>query len=440
MKLNVKRIHVLVLLIITLFVLAACGNNQSIKGTNTKEDGKVGQVKALSVWLPATAKDGNDEEIWRNLIRPFEEKNNVNVDFQFISWKDYEAKFASGISTGTGPDVARMYVEMFPTFIDAGAVEDLSAYLTEEDYKNYTVLNKNNEIFGKPYGIPMEGKTSSTALFYNKDILDEIGELPPQTWDDVRRIVEKATKDTDGDGKIDQYGLAQGWGQGFYQDLNWNWYSFLWQNKGEIFDDDGKCILNTPEAIGTAQFLYDLKHKYNALPENAMSIINSEAFANYFVQGKAALVFVMCGESTFSILDSNVNPFEYGFTIQLMGDNGGQGNFSPADQLVMMSAAKNKDLAWKFIKYMTAEEGAERHHLELKSAPTTIYEPFNGLPQTKEIMEKYGETCARPLKAARRAPEVYDFLWKTLQEMMDDQIQPQEAMEEVTKFANSLDY
>lgn len=440
MKLNIRKTGILILLITMVLTLSACGDSKG-KGeeTNGSKEG-TSQNEVLNVWLPATAIDGNDEEIWSELVKPFEKENNAKVEFQFISWKDYEAKFASGVSTGTGPDVARMYVEMFPTFIDSGAVEDLSTYLTEDDRKNYTVLNKENEIFGKPYGIPMGGKTSSTVLFYNKKILEEIGEAPPQTWDDVRRIAEKATKDTDGDGKIDQYGLSQGWGQGFYQDLNWNWYSFLWQNKGEMFDDEGKCTLDTPEAIGAANFLYDLKYKHKALPDNAMSLTNSEAFANYFVQGKAALAFSMSSESTFLTLDSSSDSFEYGYTMQLKGDNEGQGNFSPADQLVMMSAAKNKDLAWKFIKYMTAEKGAEEAHAQFKQAPTTVNEPYNGLTQVKEEMEKHGETSARPLKAARRAPEVYDYLWKTLQEMMNDQVKPKEAMEKVTKFANNLEY
>ena len=44
------------------------------------------------------------------------------------------------------------------------------------------------------------------------------------------------------------------------------------------------------------------------------------------------------------------------------------------------------------------------------------------------------------LKAARRATEVYDYLWKDLQEMMNGSMTPEEAMKDVTEYANSLDY
>ncbi len=411
----------------------------SVAASSASQAAPAGEVTELSVWLPATAEDGNDEELWKEIVAPFEEANNVVVNFQFISWKDYEAKFTSGIATGTGPDVGRLYVEMFPTIIDAGAVEDLTGYLTDEDYSTYTVLTERNQIFGKPYGIALSGTTTSTCIFYNQDILDAIGEKAPETWDDVRRIAEKATLDTDGDGTIDQYGLSQGWGQTFYQDLNWNWYSFVWQAGGDMFDETGKCIIDQPEGVAAAQLLYDLKNTYNALPEDAMSLTNAEAFTNYFLEGKAAMAFSTCGSGNFEMLDAA--GFNYGFSIQLKGDNGDQGNWSPADQLCLFSASENKELAMDLIRYVTGPEGGPKLHEMDKSAPcTNAGEPYFGNERTKEVMEEFGETCTRPLTAARRAPEVYDYTWKTLQEMLNGGLSPEEAMSKIATFANEMDY
>lgn len=51
--------------------------------------------------------------------------------------------------------------------------------------------------------LPIEAANPG-VLYYNKDIiLEKLGEKPPKTWDDFKRICEKATKDNDGDGKID---------------------------------------------------------------------------------------------------------------------------------------------------------------------------------------------------------------------------------------------
>ncbi|MEF9953611.1 MAG: sugar ABC transporter substrate-binding protein, partial [Clostridium sp.] len=81
------------------------------------------------------------------------------------------------------------------------------------------------------------------------------------------RISKKATKDTDGDGKIDQWGIAQGWGAKVFGDLNWNWYNYLWQAGGEIFNKDLKSVaFNDEHGLEAAQFLNDLKSKYKVIP------------------------------------------------------------------------------------------------------------------------------------------------------------------------------
>ena len=429
-----KRKIVSVLLCLTMLggMLTGCGQKQT-DSTKTKSEKEV-----LNVWLPAKL-DGNDEKVWDEVAEPFEKENNVDVKFQFISWKDYEAKYSSAISSNSGPDVGYMYVEMFPTYIDAGAVEDLSGYLTDEDYKEYTVLGNQYKIFGKNYGIAQAGPEAVLTMFYNQDILDSIGESAPKNWADVVRIAKEATKDTDGDGTVDRYGIAQGWGQTFYQDLNWNWYSFLYQSGGDIFDEDGKCILDDEKGIETAKFLNDLKNTDNVLPEDTMSLTNNEAFEKYFTTGKAAIGFTTAGTSTFQELkDNNIN---YGFSFELQGNNGNTGARASVDQLVLMSAAKNKDLAFDFIKYVTGKEGGEKYHELTNSNPNMKNEKWQGLEEVEDpYTEAVEDGTIRPITAARRATEVYDYLWKELQEMMNGNVSPEEAMKTVTDYANGLDY
>lgn len=434
-----KLVSTLLCLAMVAGMMAGCGSKQEESADSTAESTE-GEAKTdtLEVWLPAKL-NGEDEAVWDEISAPFEEEHGVDVTFQFISWKDYEAKYSSAISSNSGPDVGYMYVEMFPTYIDAGAVEDLGPYLTEEDYENYTVLGDQYKIFGKNYGIAQAGPEAVLAMYYNTDILDSLGESAPETWEDVVRIAKEATQDTDGDGTIDQYGIAQGWGQTFYQDLNWNWYSFLYQAGGDIFDEDGKCILDNEDGIETAQFLYDLKNTDNVLPEDTMSLTNSEAFEKYFLTGKAAIGFVTAGTSTFEQLkDEGIN---FGFTYELQGNDGYMGARASVDQLVLMSAAEDKDLAFEFIKYVTGEEGGAKYHELTQSNPNMKGQEWYGLEEIEEPYTKAVEDgTIRPITAARRATEVYDYLWKELQEMMNGSVTPEEAMQAVTEYANGLDY
>ena len=84
-----------------------------------------------------------------------------------------------------------------------------------------------------------------------KDILNALGEKAPETWDDFARICQEATKDTDGDGKVDQYGFACGMNTsdiGAMQILNAYYYSALWQNGGQVYNDDLKSVSFADEA------------------------------------------------------------------------------------------------------------------------------------------------------------------------------------------------
>ena len=142
-----------------------------------------------------------------------------------------------------------MYNEMFPTYIDAGAVEDMSSYVTDEDKKEYKYLSNGNMMDGQ-YGWPLVTGVPF-VLYYNEDILNALGEKAPETWDDFARICQEATKDTDGDGKVDQYGFACGMNTsdiGAMQILNAYYYSALWQNGGQVYNDDLKSVSFADEA------------------------------------------------------------------------------------------------------------------------------------------------------------------------------------------------
>ncbi|OJT73532.1 sugar ABC transporter substrate-binding protein, partial [Clostridioides difficile] len=90
-----------------------------------KEDskGKEGKEK-LVVWsAPLT---DHDADAWKPI---FEKENNCEIEFQIVPWDNYAEKYATAISAGEGPDIGYMYAEMFPQFIEMGAVEDLTPYL-----------------------------------------------------------------------------------------------------------------------------------------------------------------------------------------------------------------------------------------------------------------------------------------------------------------------
>jgi ABC-type glycerol-3-phosphate transport system substrate-binding protein len=93
-------------------------------------------------------------------------------------------------------------------------------------------------------------------FFYREDLLAQEGLSVPTTWDELLAAAEKLTKDTDGDGKIDQYGFVfparRGW------NLSLAWIPFLFSAGGDMFVDN-KPAFNTQAGVDSLNLLLKLK-------------------------------------------------------------------------------------------------------------------------------------------------------------------------------------
>ncbi len=418
-----KLISIALVGVLGFSTLVGCGN----KSENAVKNGQ----EELVLWMPPIG--DNDGPLWESILEKFEEENNVQVKVDIIPWENYPEKYATAISAGKGPDVGYMYAEMFPQFIEIGAIENLESYYTTEDYENHIYLN-NAKMMGGVYGLPIEA-ANPIILYYNKDILDSLGEQPPVTWEDFQRICKKATKDLDGNGTIDQWGFSQGWGEKFFGDLNRNWYGFLWQAGGEMFNEDLKSVRFNDEAgLKAAQFLYDLNLVDKVVPEDSLAFNNKEMFENVFAKGKAAFAMHLSSLST-TMLDTDYPDLNYGFITSLKDET--QATFASVDQLTLMSAAKNKELAFKLMEYMLSVEAMTQFHKVNPRAPMTKDEPYQGDPKFEQMV-KEDKDIYRPLMVAPHGVEIYEYLWKELQSMIAGQRTPKEALDNAAKYANDL--
>lgn len=422
---NFKKIFALMLIVImSVTSLAGCGGSKDQADTSSEK-------KQITLWLPPIGE--NDAPVWEPILKEFEEANNCEVTLEIIPWENYPEKYASAIAAGEGPDVGYMYAEMFPQFIEMGAVEDLTSYLTQEDMDNYIYI-EDGKMMGGLYGLAIEA-ANPAVLYYNKDILESIGEEAPKTWEDFRRIAKKATQDTDGDGKIDQWGFAQGWGAKFFGDLNWNWYGFLWQAGGELYSDDLKTVrFNDESGLEAAQLLYDLKFTDKVLPDDAMAKTNKEMLQTTFGPGNAAFT-IWLSSAAAEILDTSFPDLNYGFITSL--ENKDMGTFGSVDQLTLMSSAKDKELSFALMQHMLSVESMTAFHKYHPRAPISKDEPYQGDPRLKEMVEN-DKGIYRPLVVAPHGVEVYEYLWKQLQTMMAGEATPKEALDEAARYSNEL--
>lgn len=422
-----KIISVLLVAAMAVSMVAGCGS----KNDSKKSDSKSGE-KTLEVWVPPL--DDATEKNWGDLLKDWEKENDCKVNLTVIPWDKYEETYTTALNSGEGPDVGYMYNEMFPTYIDAGVVEDMSSYVTDEDKKEYKYLSNGNMMDGQ-YGWPLVTGVPF-VLYYNEDILNALGEKAPETWDDFARICQEATKDTDGDGKVDQYGFACGMNTsdiGAMQILNAYYYSALWQNGGQVYNDDLKSVSFADEAGKEA--VTWLKGLTSYMNEDFMSLSWSDAFSNVFGAGKAAFGITRSSQTDGTTFAETYPDLNWNFVTSLK--NKDFGTFGATDCLTLMSACEDKDLAMDFIKYVTGSEFMTAYHAKCPGAALTESEPYVG----DEKMEKiYTEDKDKwhGIQAGPCGTQILNQLAADFQGIMSGETSVDEGLKEAEDYANGL--
>lgn len=425
-----KLLSVLLCAAMVVGMLAGCGSKET-KSEDKKDGGSSEEKTTLTLWMPPL--DEDTEGNWRPLLKNFEEENNCEIKFELIPWANYEEKWATAISNGEGPDIGYMYAEMYPTYISSGAVVDMADMIDDATKEEYLYIDRGYMMDGQ-YGIPIVTGVPF-VLYYNKDILDSLGESAPETWEDFKRICEKATQDTDGDGKIDQYGYAVGLNSGDMSNLyilNSYIYSLIWQAGGDIYADDLKSArYNDEKAVEAIEFFKSLQPY---MPENLMAISGTDAFTTIFAEGKAAFGVTRSSQSHETLFaESYPNLKNWDYVTSLKHET--YGTFGAADSLSIMSTCENKELALKLILYITGSDFMTEYHKVAPGAPLTKSESYVGDPKMERIVTEDRDKW-RPLQVGPCGSEILENLSAHIQSIMEGKMEVKEALDESVEFAN----
>ncbi len=113
------------------------------------------------------------------------------------------------------------------------------------------------------------------CLICNSDIV----ETPPQTFEEMIRMALDFTKDTNGDGSPDQYGIV-------FESKEPFWLvPFLGSFGGWVMDDSYNPTLDTPAMVKALAFLSDLRNRHGVLPREC----DYQLADTIFKEGKAAM-------------------------------------------------------------------------------------------------------------------------------------------------------
>lgn len=275
-------------------------------------------------------------------IERFEESHpGVTVRYTSgIEKKDYSEWCAKRLLEGEMPDVFMVLDTDFNQYCSLGILQELNTFMesdpefqSEEIFQTAMDIGKGMEEI--QYALPYE--VVPTMLFVNKTLLRQEGiEMPQQdwTWDDFLEICRKVTKDTDGDGRIDQFGT-----------YNYSWQDAMYTSGGSAFDNEKQNVdFSNQYVIESVKFMKEL------LALNQGENVTQEDFD----AGKVAFMPLTFAEyrtyKTYPYKIKKYSNFQWDCTT-FPGRTHGE-NISKVDALLIgiNHDSTEKELAWEFLK------------------------------------------------------------------------------------------
>ncbi|MFC8598446.1 MULTISPECIES: ABC transporter substrate-binding protein [unclassified Isoptericola] len=273
--------------------LTACGG-----GTEAADPGSAEKVStdeditiSLAWWgEPARA------EMYEKAVDLFEkDHSNITVQTQFQDWDAYWTARATEAAGGALPDVIQMDLSYLRQYGGTGQLLDL----TGQEGVNLDVdgiddsLLDSGQVDDSQYGVPTS--TNTLALFYNADVLKDLGIDPPAegyTWDDLNSWIEEVSKAGAGKDPVI-------YGSGDYTGTFWFFLQWLVQQGVEPFTADGQLNfdeaqmtewLNQGQSLRDAQAFFPIKQAKQLEPLGGFHVNRSAAEATWdnFLAGYVA--------------------------------------------------------------------------------------------------------------------------------------------------------
>lgn len=253
------RYRSLAVLLIILLAAAGCGR---------REDGRV----RITIWH----QDRPDvrDVLQKQLDRFMTLHPEVKIEQLFKETEELRSGFIIAAIAGQGPEIVYGPSDQVGPFQVMDIILPLDtlfekSFLDTFDPKGLTYYK------GKLYKIS-DKLGNHLTLVYNKKMVP----IPPKTDLELIEMGKKLTMDTNGDGKIDQYGLAWNYTEPFF------FIPFMTGFGGWIMDEQDQPTLNTVGTVNGLKFVRDLRDVHAMIPNEADYNIADALFKD----GHAAMI------------------------------------------------------------------------------------------------------------------------------------------------------
>lgn len=342
----------------------------------------------LSIWLGY----GETLAAFELVKEQFEAKYpDIEVEILTFSLRDFEAKLASSMPTGAGPDLLALHDFLFPRYYDNEYLEplpeDFAAIVSdpEKTYPAYaTIVSRDGVAYGVPYW------TGRSMVFYNTDHFAEVGLTdPPATIEELWQYAEKLTK-KGADGELERAGITMRLTgpSGGIQKFGYLYYQMAGEQIFEVGKEPGTVRVTLEDNIDIAvQALLDrINHLHGDRKVDDWKL-------KHDAQGFASGVASMLLRETWAIAFIKKNGPDINFGTAPMPQGKVRGAFNYIEILSVSNQSELKDETWEFIRMLQEQEALNVLLKEAGYSPLRKDRDFAWFlaenPRYKAVMEDF---------------------------------------------------
>ncbi|ARQ70943.1 ABC transporter substrate-binding protein [Streptomyces marincola] len=264
---------------LSLVLLAGCG------GDEEAADGTVTLDFLSLAWQSESV------AAYKSLVDAWNAANpDVRVRYVQGSWDNVHDQLLTSFMGGEAPDIIHNDASDLTDFANGGYLADLTDLLPEELRADIPRRSWDTTTYeGGVYGVPF--LQEPRVLIANTRLLAEAGVRTPTadrpwTWGEFEEVAARLTRDTDGDGDTDTYGVAWSMKEPVSQSVN-----LSLSTGGRIFHrEDGENVIRYDAADSTvAELVHRQVNEDGTAPDSGLGMSGSDTLPGFFADRYALL-------------------------------------------------------------------------------------------------------------------------------------------------------
>jgi multiple sugar transport system substrate-binding protein len=394
----------------------------------------VGVVR-LTLWQGVNPPTNRD--VLQELVDRFNREHpHIQVESLYVGQEDQQLpKILASVVGNAPPDMLWFNPTLTGQLVELNAIRPLDDFLAASPVKDEIdpALLETMQFQGHIWSVPFG--TNNAGIFYRPSLFKAAGiSQLPKTWEELRQVAKALTRDTDGDGRIDQYGMLLPLGKGEW--TVFMWLPFLWSGGGELIPVNPQNVnLVNDSAIAALQFWRDLIEDNSAvlsLPERGYEMSG-------FIAGKVAMQF--SGPWTLGELKRT----GVEFSVFPMPSEARQATVIGGENLFLFKTTPERErAAFTFAEYVMGEEFQTQWAIEtgylpvnLKARQSEAYQAFVEQQPAVEVFLKQAE-YGRSRPIFRGYSRISESLGRAIEAVLLGKSSPKDALEKAQQRLNLI--